>query len=344
MGDPLMRLAIVGARWAGQRQATALSELAGEIQLTCLVDNDAAHLNMVAAELGVDDVRQDLRQVLEDDEIDAVSLCTPHALHAAQAIAAAEAGKHVLVEKPMALSVEEASAMIDAAETHGVRLYVAESATYQPMSGFLRDVVRSGRHIGEMVAATVCSGFRAPDYGYPARRAWLAQPDQGGTGTWMLHGIHTVAQLRHVFGDVAAVYAHQHRAASFKPAQIEATMSLQLTLRSGTSVHLLQSSEVKFAGTLGGYTIFGDRGSLQADASGCRFIDDAGKQELVKYPEMAHSEYAQEMAAFATWVRDGVEGPTTGIAERRSLAIVQAGYESAASGDAVDLDARFGRL
>lgn len=339
-----MRLAIIGMGWAGQRQAQALGELDGEIELACCVEADPAQLARVTSALGIAEGHTDLAAVLTDGTIDAVSICTPHGLHAPMAIAAAQAGKHVLVEKPMALTVADATAMIDAARLADVRLYVAESATYQPLAGFLREVIQSGRHIGDLVAATVVGGFRAPEYGYPARRAWLGQLELGGTGTWMLHGIHTVAQLRYVFGEVATVYAQASRTASFRRNDIEATMSLQLTLTSGATVHLIQTAEVKLAGDLGGYTVFGDRGSLRATSMACCFTEDDGGQQCVEFSKPERSEYAQELAAFAAWVRDGKAGPTTGLSERRSLAIVQAGYESAAQGGPVDLASRFGPL
>ncbi len=340
----MINLAIIGAGWAGQRQARALQELDGQIQLTCLVDDDPIHLAQTAEALGVSDGRTDLNDVLADDRIDAVSLCTPHGLHCEQAIAAAFAGKHVLVEKPMAMTVDDATKMIAAAEANDVRLYVAESATYQPMTGFLRQVVESQRQIGEVVAVSVTAGFRAPEYGYPERRAWLADPALGGTGTWMLHGIHTVAQIRHIFGEVTTVYARQHRSASFQRHDVEATMSLQLTMCSGVGLHLIQTAEVKLAGGLAGYTILGDSGSLRADGEGCCFIADDGSEQVEPYPTAGQSAYAQELAAFAAWVLDGTPGPTTGMAERRSLAIVQAGYESAESGEAIVLSDRFGTL
>ncbi len=262
-------------------------------------------------------------------------------MHMPMAIAAAEAGKHVIVEKPMALSVAEATSMIDAA---GVCLYVAESATYQPLAGFLREVMQSGRHIGELVTATVVAGFRAPDYGYPERRAWLGQPELGGSGTWMLHGIHTVAQLRHVFGEVATVYASEHRTDGFQRTDIEATMDLQLGLVSGASVHVVQSAVARFSGDTSGYTIIGDSGCLRAQHDQCCFIDDDGTKECISLPVPPLSEFGQELAAFAAWVRGGEPGPTTGRSERRSLAIVQAGYKSAASGQPVNLLERFREL
>lgn len=339
-----LRLAVVGAGWAGTRQTECAREVGERLQVVCLVDPDTEFLAGRAHELGVERTSADLAEILDDEQVDAVSLCSPHPVHCEQAIATAEAGKHVLVEKPMAMDVAEATRMIDAADAAGVVLYVAESAVYQPIAGFLRQVVACGRWIGELTAASVTAGFRAPRYGYPDRRAWLAQPELGGRGTWTLHGIHTVAQLRHVLGEVATVYATGHAAASFERDDVEATMSLQLTLNTGVSVSVLQTAETKLFADLGGYMLHGDRGSLRATRDGCRVFTDDEDGAFFKYPTPALSEYAAELLAFADQVEGVAEGPTTGVSERRSLAVVEAGYESAASGQPVDLRVRFGDL
>jgi predicted dehydrogenase len=241
------------------------------------------------------------------------------------------------------MNVAEATRMITAAAAAGVCLYVAESATYQPIAVFLREVVRSGRWIGEPTSARIAAGFRAPAYSYPDRRAWLAQPDKGGLGTWMLHGIHTIAQLRYILGQVVSVYAQQHRAASFQRDDIEATVHATLTMASGVTVQLLQTAETKIPADLAGYVLHGDRGSLHAHAADCRVFADDQNPTTVTIPPLKYTEHALELAAFADAVA-GVEGPTSGVSERRSLAVMQAGYESMASGQLVHLSTRFGLL
>lgn len=340
----MLRIAVVGAGWAGQRHVEAVAELGAKVEVECLVDTDADFLAVQAGRLGIDKTYIDCDTALKDECVDAVSICTPHPWHCAQAVAAADAGKHVLVEKPMAMDVAEATQMIAAAERNGVRLYVAESASYEPVAKFLRAVVLSGEYIGELTAASLTRGFRAPQYGYPGRRSWLAEPQQGGRGTWTLHGIHTVGQLRHVLGEVRTVYMQEHKARSYARADMEGTMSGLLTLHSGVSVALVQTPESKFYADLGGYVLHGDLGSLRAGDVSCRVFNDECDGEEIRYPEQRLSPYAQEIEAFADYIADGVEGPTSGVMERRSLAIVQAGYESVAGGVAVDLLARFGAL
>lgn len=344
----MLRTAVIGIGWAGTRQVRAVRELGRKVAVDCLVDSDAGHLASKAEELGVQKTYTDHRDALSDPDVDAVSICTPHGLHCPMAVQAAEAGKHVLCEKPIALTVDEASRMLAAAEEHGVKLYVAESLTYEPMSRFLREIVHSGRYVGELTGASLVRGFWGQSYGYPGRRAWLALPEQGGTGTWMLHGIHTVAQLRYILGEVETVYMQEHRASSYVRRDLEGTMSGLLTMRSGIHVSVVQTSETRLPGNLGGYVLRGDRGSLRASQAGCEAYDNAAgndqKPLCLAYPEKTLSSYAQELEAFADYVAGASEGPTTGYSERRSLAIVQAGYESARTGKPVHLEERFGKL
>jgi predicted dehydrogenase len=342
----MLRLAIIGVGWAGTRQAQAVDELNRKVTLACFVDNDPDFLKEKAAEFNLQKSYTDYQAALAGPDIDAVSICTPHNLHRSMAVAAAEAGKHILVEKPMAVTVDEATQMIDAAEANGVKLYVAESASYTPMSKFLREIAQSGQYIGELTFATMVNGFRAQNFGYPGRRAWLAQPDQGGTGTWMLHGIHTMAQLRYIFGEVETVYAQEHKAGSYARTDLEGTMSGLLTMESGVHIAIVQTSETRLPHNLNGFVLYGDRGSVRASKAGCEVFGEEAEAAPVHldYPAAELSEYALEIEAFADYVAGQSVGPTTGKSERRSLAIVQAGYESARSGQPVNLEERFGEL
>jgi len=339
----MLKLAIVGCGWAGSRHVEAIRELGEKVEVACLVDADEAFVKEKAAEFGVEKYYTNYADALADAALDAVDICTPHHLHCDQAVAAAEAGKNVLVEKPMARTVKEANRMMASADANGVRLYVAESAVYTPMAKFLRDVVQSGQYIGNLVAASFAGGFRATNFGYPGRRAWLTMPHSGGTGTWMLHGIHSMAQLRYVLGEVEAVYMREHHNSSFERPDLEGTMTGILTMVTGYQVTVLQTCEARLRGSLGGYILHGELGSLRAHAEGCEVFPFDGDAFEVAYPEQPLSEYALEISAFADYVA-GEYGPTDGASERRSLAIVQAGYESATTGETVVLRDRFGML
>ena len=347
----MLRMAIIGIGWAGVRHIEAIRELGRKLTVAALVDNDAAFLDEKARELGVEKTYTDYRDALADPAVDAVSICTPHELHCPMALEAAKAGKHILCEKPLALHVKDATKMIRTAEDGGVTLYVAESNAYTAQAEYLRRVVESEEPIGELIFAMHIWGFRMEEFRYPGRREWLTRPEMGGTGTWMLHGIHTVAQIRRIFGEVKTVYMREHHASSFATPEIEGTMVGVLTLENGVPLALAQTCESKPDGDMKGYQLFGDRGALKAWEQGCQVFlhgaGDAGSSRRARavqpYAEQRLSPYAQEMEAFADTVSGAAVGPTTARSERRSLAVVEAGYLSAASGEPVDLAARFGR-
>lgn len=340
----MISLAVVGIGWAGERQIQAVRELNQQVTVTALVDNDRDFLDRKAKQLDIALAYTRYEDVLKNPAVDAVSICTPHALHCPMALAAAEAGKHILVEKPIALTVEDATRMIEAAEANGVKLYVAENLCYKPIAAFLRQVVETGEYIGELTAASLVAGFRAANFGYDGRRDWLTQPAKGGTGTWMLHGIHTMAQLRYIFGEVETVYLREHHASSFQRPDIEGTMSGLLTLERGIHMAIVQTCETHLSHNLAAYTLYGDKGSLRAAAGSCEIFVEDGDPLVISYPPFALSEYALEIEAFARYVHGDASAPTHARSERRSLAIVQAGYESARSGVPVNLRQRFGAL
>lgn len=344
----MLKTAIIGTGWAGTRHVEAIRELGRKITVECLVDNDPDFLVEKSRELAVEKTYTDYRDALADTEVEAVSICTPHALHCPMALEAAKAGKHILCEKPLALHVKDAGKMIREAEKNGVKIYVAENNSYTAQAEFLRKVVLTGDPIGELIFAVLIDGFRAETFRYPGRREWLTRPELGGTGTWMLHGIHTIAQIRRVFGEVKSVYMREHHAGSFATPEIEGTMVGVLCLESGVPLALAQTCESKPCSNVQGYKLFGDRGSLRAWGDGYEvFLHEGGKSSPVPvepYPEEKLSPYAREMEAFADYVEGIAVGPTTGASERRSLAVVDAGYLSAKTGRPVDLASRYGRL
>lgn len=177
-GTKPLGLAVVGLGWAGSRQVEAARELGREVDIVALVDNDPKFLAERSSSLDVPTTYPDLAGALSDPRVEAVSICTPHGLHADQAIAAAAAGRHILVEKPMAMLVADAARMTEAAEAAGVTIYVAESEVYLPYSLHLRAVV-DARLIGELTFASHLSGYREPSPAYPGRRAWLTLPELG---------------------------------------------------------------------------------------------------------------------------------------------------------------------
>jgi predicted dehydrogenase len=147
----------------------------------------------------------DWRDLLKDDEIDAVYIATPVHLHAAQAIAAAEAGKQVLCEKPMAMNPQECDRMIDAALSHRVKLGVAYYRRFYPVIERVKKIIESGE-IGVPVLAQIeAFEWFNPVAGDP--RSWFLKKQLAGGGPMFDFGCHRIEVLLNIFGPISAVRA-----------------------------------------------------------------------------------------------------------------------------------------
>jgi predicted dehydrogenase len=187
---------------ARKRVAPALRDL-DNCELVAVSRADAARAESFASEFGAKRWHADWHELLRDPEVEAVYVATPVHLHAEQAVAAAETGRHVLCEKPMALSVAECERMNAAAEANGVRLGVAYYRRFYPAVERLREILESGE-IGVPVVAQVNAFERFdPAPGHP--RSWLLDKQLSGGGPMFDFGCHRVEVLVNLFGDVAAV-------------------------------------------------------------------------------------------------------------------------------------------
>jgi predicted dehydrogenase len=145
----------------------------------------------------------DWRELISDREIDAVYVATPVYLHAEQTIAAAETGKHVLCEKPMALNVKDCDDMIDACRSNRVKLGIAYYRRFYPAVSRVKEIVRSGE-IGNVVIAQI----NAFEYFNPSpddRRRWFIEKKRSGGGPMMDFGCHRLEVLNHLFGKLRRI-------------------------------------------------------------------------------------------------------------------------------------------
>jgi predicted dehydrogenase len=143
----------------------------------------------------------DWKKLLLDEEVDAVYIATPVHLHAEQVIAAAEAGKHVLCEKPMAMNVDECDRMIDACRRHHVKLGVAYYRHFYPVVTRLKAIIKSGE-IGTPVLAEI-NAFERFNPAAKEPRAWLVQKDLAGGGPMFDFGCHRIEVLLNLCGPIS---------------------------------------------------------------------------------------------------------------------------------------------
>ena len=168
MAKKTVRLGLVGVGAAAQvNHIPAIKKCEG-LELVALCDRDPEKASRVAQKFGVAKSHDRLEDMLADEEIDAVDLCTPNYLHAPMAIAALEAGKHVLCERPLARSASEAEAMVKAAKKAGCTLMCALQHRFRPDSQLLRTFVQKG-DLGEV---------------YHVKTGWLRQRTEWESEQW----------------------------------------------------------------------------------------------------------------------------------------------------------------
>jgi predicted dehydrogenase len=147
--------------------------------------------------------------LIADEDLQAVYIATPVHLHAEQAVAAAEAGKHVLCEKPLAMNVSECDRMIAAARANHVKLGVAYYRHFYPVIRRTKELIASGE-IGQPVIAQINAfEFFNPPSEHP--RSWLLRKDRSGGGPMFDFGCHRLEVLTNIFGPVAKVSAQTAR-------------------------------------------------------------------------------------------------------------------------------------
>jgi predicted dehydrogenase len=212
-----MRLAVLGLGFMGSTHVKALRGLPG-VELAAVYSSDenklAGDLTRVQGNLGAAGERLDfsslrkygeMEGVLADSKIDAVDLCLPTYLHEPVAVEALRAGKHVLVEKPMALDPYGADRMLNAARRYKRVLMTAQVLRFFPEYRALREAI-SGGQLGRFRFAAFRRSCAAPAWG-----GWLQDPEKSGGGVFDLL-IHDVDMCLHLFGKPKAVcasgYAH----------------------------------------------------------------------------------------------------------------------------------------
>jgi predicted dehydrogenase len=207
-------MSAIGVGFVGCGRISDLHELGyrgrEDARIVAVCDSKRARARNKARAWGVEKVHTDYQKLLSDPEIDLVELLVPHHLHAEMTVAACEAGKHVSVQKPMALSVAEADQMIAASEHAGVVLRVYENFVFYPPYVRAKEMIDAGR-IGEprMLRIHVSTGTRDTAWDVPLS-AWLWRFDEkrcGGGPLVFDHGYHLFSLARYLLGAVERVSA-----------------------------------------------------------------------------------------------------------------------------------------
>jgi predicted dehydrogenase len=342
--EQAIRVAIVGCGWAGAMHAQAFRRLGVEVRWAVDTQHERAAA-LAGAQTGTH-IAMDYRAALADPDVDAVDICLPHNLHAPVTVAAAQAGKHILCEKPMAGSLEEADRMIAAAQDAGVILMIAENVRFDPLFRKIRALLDAGTigHPALIQMTRECYLTRS----FLEDRRWFLDRQAAAGGIMMSGGIHDFETMRMLIGEVASVSALQARQ-RFVEMEGDDTSIALVRFVDGTVGTLVESFIMKSLITASGpevhtLRIDGDLGSLAVRdgrtihlySERPEFLPDGALAQHDIYVPEANT-FELEIAHFLSCVRTGQEPVTSGRSQRRPLEIVLAAYDSMASGMPVTL-------
>ena len=317
-----LRVGVIGCGAITRRVHVPSFQSAGAV-LTAFASRSRESAELACAEAGTGVVVDDWQTLVTRPDVDAVLVCTPNALHASQALAAVEAGKHVLVEKPFTVTVEEADAVLAAAAAAKVVVMTAHNARFAPPVLAAQEAVRHGE-IGTVTAVRAVFCHAGP-LAWAPDASWFLDPALAGGGALLDLGVHLVDTLRAVLDDEIVSVAATLAGGS----GVEEDGLLLLDTRKGV-VGSLHAGWRSKAGSDFSLTLVGDRGTLYLTAGGVTITGPEGPRtiEVLSATPTVQEVFVHAVAAGRAESPDGYDG-------RAAVAVVQAAYASARSGKTV---------
>lgn len=211
MRQTRLKLGIIGLGIISDAHVQGAAEMADIVDIAAMCDLDIAKVTRVAAPYGAQ-VYTDYRKVVDEAGVDVVDIILPHNLHFEVASYALERGKHVLIEKPLALNSREGLRLVEMARAAGVKFSVAENTRFVTAYLEAEKLLRDGK-LGEIyLIRTLIAGSELDRLAKP--HPWKAKKEGSGGGVIMDAGPHTFYLLKWLFGEIAWVQAFESRVVS----------------------------------------------------------------------------------------------------------------------------------
>lgn len=287
----------------------------------------------------------DYQQLLKDDAIDAVSVCTPNVLHASVTIASLVAGKHVLCEKPMATSREEAEMMIQAAETAGKQLMIAHNQRFVPSHEKARQLIASGE-LGKIYSFRTTFGHGGPEgWSVDGKDSWFFDKEQAFIGTMGDLGVHKTDLMRYILGEEFVEVGAIVETGAKENSDVDDKAVCILKTDSGT-IGTLAASWVYVAGEDNATVIYAEKGIIRLeDDPTYSMVVQYQTGEVVKYQlggiqsnDSGGQTSSHVINRFITSIENSEASPISGDEGMKSLAVVLAALKSNETKTIVKID------
>ncbi|MBX3421199.1 MAG: Gfo/Idh/MocA family oxidoreductase [Pirellulaceae bacterium] len=340
---------IIGCGMIAHFHARAIAEIEGARLVACY-SRTKANADKVAQQFGCQ-AYDDLQQMLKHPGLDVVTIGTPSGAHLEPCLAAAAAGKHVVVEKPLEVTLPRCDQMIEACDRAGVKLATIFPSRFHRSSQLMKQAVDAGRFGILALGDAYVKWFRTQAY-YDSG-AWRGTWQLDGGGALMNQAIHTVDLLLWLMGPVVEVSAHTATLAHER-IEVEDVATASLRFASG-ALGVIEATTAGFPGMLKRIELSGSTGTAileEEDIIKWEFAQPASGDETIRQEMLGRTKTGGGAAdpaaighqAHAALFRDALHaiqhgGPPAidGIQGRRSVELILAIYQSAASGRSVRL-------
>jgi predicted dehydrogenase len=314
-----VRVASVGLGWWGKELARAAQ--AADLELVSCYARTPDAREAFAAEFGCR-AASSFQEVLDDDSIDGILIATSNSARRQLVEEAAAAGKHVFVDKPMALSVEDARACVEAANRAGVVLQVGFQRRRHPAHRKMKQMIDEGE-IGDiqMLEANHSLPNRIPD------GAWRWEEEQSPLGSLTSLGIHQIENFHYLAGPIVRVGAFSRKGRSVS---IDEATAMIFEFASGAVGTLLSSFFTPWRINL---SVFGTEGSAFADRDGdLLHFQKRGENELAAVELDSIDAVSDQLAEFGNCVSNGDRPEVGGVEGLAVVAVLDAAKRSTESG------------
>ncbi|MDP6040075.1 MAG: Gfo/Idh/MocA family oxidoreductase [Candidatus Latescibacteria bacterium] len=326
-----LKVGIVGLGGIARKHCGAIEKL-DNVKVVAVADLIKEKCDEYVGKYDVPKAYNHHSELIKDDEIDAVAIVLGHQLHHRLTVDALNAGKHVLVEKPMAINLEQCDNMIAAADANNVKLMVGYSQHYYGTSLKAKEILDSGE-LGPPITA-VC--YMSKNWNYKGRRPQYRSRYHGG-GMWLTNGTHVVDRLTWIMGSQAySVSANIGTRAHYQAADDSATAFIRYKNGlSGVAVAVGYAD----GGPNHECHVICANGSLRFSQHSEKFvkIGKGEKWEDVPFDD-PEEEFHHEWKSFAEAIEQNIEPPTHGHWGRHIMEIMFAAEQSAITGKEVLLE------
>lgn len=328
--------AIIGSGMIARYHATAIANTPGA-RLVAMAVSRPERVAQAQADFGVP-AFSDLNDLLKQPDVDVVCIATPSGLHKEQGVAAARAGKHILVEKPIALSLEDADELIEACKSNSVKMASALQRRTDPNFAEVRAAIEAGE-LGRLVMGNLVMPYMRTQAYYDSA-AWRGTWALDGGGALMNQGIHLVDLLVWFMGDVAEVYAHA--ATLTHQIEVEDNVTASLRFKNGALGSILATTSAT-PGFPHRVEVYGDVAGVQLEGENVMRWEGS-KPRVAPASEKADAGAAASPTGISTAghtrligdLVDAIHNDRTpmisGEEGRRALSLILAVYESARTG------------